>query len=341
MSASGELRRRTALVSAFGAALAAHGTAARAQPAASRPISLITFPGGFNWPIWVAQEKGFFAQHGVEVNITPTPSSAFQLTGLIDGRFDMAVTAVDNLIAYVEGQGEAAAQGRSDLVAVAGGDNGFLRLVTVPEVTSFADLRGKELSVDALTTGYAFVLRKLVELGGLRQEEVSYVRAGGVLQRFEALLEKRHAGTLLISPFEVIAQARGFRVLADAARMLGRYQGLVVVSRRDWAAAHRAEVVGYIRGTLAALAWLYTPENRAEAIALLRSKVPNMTEQVAEASYGVLLHPTDGFARRAGIDVEGIRTVLALRSQFGPGGRALDNPQKYLELRYYQEAMAG
>ncbi len=185
------------------------------------------------------------------------------------------------------------------------------------------------------------LLRKLVEAGGLRQDEVSYVRAGGVMQRFQALLEKRHAGTLLISPFEVLAEARGFRVLADAAGMLGRYQGLVGATRRDWAAANRAQVVGYIRGTADALAWLYEPSNRAEAIALLRRNVPAMNETVAEASYRVLLHPTNGFDRRAALDIEGIRTVLALRSQFGPAGTSLTDPMKYLDLGYYREALPG
>src|SRR5678810_276596 len=70
-------------------------------------VNLIVFPGGFNWPIWVAQEKGFFASNGIEVKVTPTPSSVFQLTNLIDGKFDIAMTAIDNLIAYREGQGEA------------------------------------------------------------------------------------------------------------------------------------------------------------------------------------------------------------------------------------------
>ncbi|WP_439595164.1 ABC transporter substrate-binding protein [Falsiroseomonas sp.] len=322
----------------LGAALAAPSLA-RAQTL--RPVSLITFPGGFNWPIWAAMEKGFFARHGVAVTLTPTPNSTFQLTNLIGGRFDMAVTAIDNVIAYSEGQGEAAVSGTPDLAVVMGGDNGFLKLVTVPEVRSFYDLRGKELSVDALTTGYAFVLRKLVEVGGLKQEDVSYVRAGGVMQRFQALLEKKHAGTLLISPFEVQAEAQGFRTLADAATMLGCYQGLVGATRRDWAAAHRAEVVGYIRGTIDALAWLYDPANRAEALALLRRNVPGMAEATAEASYRVLLHPSSGFEPRAAVDVEGIRTVLALRSQFGPPGPALTDPQKYLDMRYYREALPG
>src|SRR5437762_8006126 len=121
-------------------------------------VNLIVFPGGFNWPVWVAQERGFFAKNRLEVKVTPTPSSVFQLTNLIEGKFDIAMTAIDNLIAYREGQGEAKVDG-PDLIAFMGGDNGFLRLVAVPEVKTLADLRSKTVSVDARTTGYAFVLR--------------------------------------------------------------------------------------------------------------------------------------------------------------------------------------
>jgi ABC-type nitrate/sulfonate/bicarbonate transport system substrate-binding protein len=57
--------------------------------------------------IWVAQQKGYFLQNGIEVKLTNTPNSIFQLTGLIEGRFDIAMTAIDNVVAYMEGQGEA------------------------------------------------------------------------------------------------------------------------------------------------------------------------------------------------------------------------------------------
>src|SRR5438105_2616489 len=123
-------------------------------PAPPKTVNLIVFPGGFNWPIWVAQEKGLFATNKVAVKITPTPNSVFQLTNLIDGKFDIAMTAIDNLVAYDEGQGEAPVSTQPDLIAFMGGDSGFLSLVTVPEVKTYADLKGKELSVDARTTGY-------------------------------------------------------------------------------------------------------------------------------------------------------------------------------------------
>ena len=47
-------------------------------------LQVIVFPGAFNWPIWAAQDKGLFAREGLEVKLTPTPSSVFQLTSMID-----------------------------------------------------------------------------------------------------------------------------------------------------------------------------------------------------------------------------------------------------------------
>jgi ABC-type nitrate/sulfonate/bicarbonate transport system substrate-binding protein len=306
--------------------------------AQDKPIELIVFPGGFNWPIWVAQDKGLFAASHVAVKITPTPNSVFQLTNLIDGKFDIAMTAIDNLIAYDEGQGEAPVSGQPDLIAFMGGDNGFLSLVAVPEVKSYADLKGRELSVDARTTGYAFVLEKMLQKAGLKDSDYNLVKAGGVLQRFEALMEKKHAGTLLLSPFEVPAQARGFTVLGYAIDVLGRYQGLVGGTRRSWAKDHEAELVGFIRAYIAGVDWLYDDKNKVDAVAVLRKNLPNMPAELADKSYSILLDPKNGFQLKARIDVEGVRTVLALRSEYGEPKKTLSDPAKYYEPTYYEKA---
>jgi ABC-type nitrate/sulfonate/bicarbonate transport system substrate-binding protein len=323
------------LIAALAAGLCLLGGAARAQ---DKPIELIVFPGGFNWPIWVAQEKGFFAANHMAVKITPTPSSVFQLTNLIDGKFDLAMTAIDNLIAYDEGQGEAPTSAKPDLIAVMGGDNGFLSLVAVPEVKRYADLKGKQLSVDARTTGYAFVLEKMLQKAGLKDNDYELVKAGGVLQRFEALMEKKHAGTLLLSPFEVPAQAKGFTLLGYAIDVLGRYQGLVGATRRDWAKSHGAELTGYIRGYIAGVAWLYQMANKAEAVAILRKNLPAMSAELADKAYAILLDPKNGFQRQARIDVEGVRTVLALRSEYGEPKKTLTDPAKYYDATWYDKA---
>jgi ABC-type nitrate/sulfonate/bicarbonate transport system substrate-binding protein len=303
-----------------------------------KSVNVIVFPGGFNWPIWVAQEKGLFAQNGIEVAITLTPNSVFQLTGLIEGKFDIAMTGIDNLIAYREGQGEVQVDG-PDLFAFMGSDTAFLRLVTVPEVKTIAELRGKVVSVDARTTGFAFVLLEILERGGLKEPDYSIEKAGGVLQRFEALMDKKHDGTLLMTPFEVRAEAKGFNRLADALDVLKRYQGLVGGARKRWADANRDTVVGYIRAWSDAVDWLYDPANMAEALAIFAQHVPGAEPDVAQAAYRILLGPEEGFQKKAKIDLEGVRTVLQLRSKYGAPQKTLTDPGKYYDPSFHEAAM--
>jgi ABC-type nitrate/sulfonate/bicarbonate transport system substrate-binding protein len=301
-------------------------------------LEVIVFAGGFNWPIWVAQEKGFFRENGVEINVTLTPGSVYQLVNLIEGKFDIAITAIDNVIAYREGQGEDPKPG-PDLIAVMGCDQGFLKLVTVPEVKSIADLRGKTVSVDARTTGYAFVLFEILDRNGLREPDYKVERAGGVLQRFQALMEKKHDGTLLLSPFEVQAEARGFNTLASASQVLGPYQGLVAGVRRSWAERNREAVIGYIRAYARAVEWLYDPGNKSEAIALFQKNLPNMPAEGVETSYRLLLDPQTGFQRRAAISLDGVSRVLSLRSKWAEPKKALGPPSTYYDPTFYNAAM--
>ena len=327
------MRRR--LLTELGLAAACGLWAPSAKARDLSVIRVVVFPGGFNWPIWVAQERGFFVAEGLDVQVTPTPNSVFQLSGLIEGTFDLAHTAFDNIVAYDEGQGEAQVTGSPDLVAVMGGDNGFLRLVTIPEIASYADLKDRELSVDALTTGYAFVLRYLLERGGLGIGDYKLVRAGGALQRFESLMEKKQAGTLLLSPFEVIAEDKGFHLLNNAIDVLENYQGVVGAARRSWARSHAEEVQGYIKAYVAALDWLYAPENKTEAIAIFRRNLPNMAAGLVARSYDILLDRSRGFAPKAKIGQAGVETVLSLRTRFGEPHRTLDDPASYLDESFY------
>lgn len=305
--------------------------------ASLEPISAIVFPGGFNWPIWIAQEKGYFADGGIEVAITPTPNSVFQLTNLIEGKFDIAHTAIDNVVAYMEGQGEAEVSTKPDLVAFMGGDNGFLALVTQPDIKSYADLKGKTLSVDAMTTGYAFVLFDLLKRNGLTPGDYALERAGGALERWQALQQKKHAGTMLVTPFDIMAKAMGLNVLQHAIEVYGHYQGVVGATRRGWAKSNGKKLEAYVRAYVAALAFLYDPRNRAESIALLRKHLPQMPEAVAAQCYTTMLAPK-GFSPTAEIDLAGVRKVLELRSEYGRPAKTLTDPSRYYDPQHYDAA---
>lgn len=314
----------------------------RSEAQTPRTLEVILFPSVISeWPFWVGDAQGYFAKNGIAVHITKTPGSVFQMTNLIAGKFDIGMTAIDNVIAYDEGQGEAPVAGKPDLFAFVGGDSGFLYLGALPEIKTFQDLKGKELSVDARTTGYAFVLEKMLQKNGLKRTDYTLVTVGGTLQRYQALLERKQAATLLNTPFDLFAADKGFTVLGAAAPVLGHYHAAVGATRRAWAKQHRRELVNFIRGYVASGEWLRDPSHKAEAIALAMKNTPNLAPALAERIYGRILDPKTGFFPKSTIDMQGVKTVLALRSEYAEPKKKLTDPARYIDLSYYKAAMKG
>jgi ABC-type nitrate/sulfonate/bicarbonate transport system substrate-binding protein len=304
-------------------------------------LGVNVFPAGFVWPLWVGQDKGLFAEQGLDIELIATVNSIDQMTGLIDGGFDIAMTAIDNVIAYMEGQGEAPTRTKPDIVGVMGSSSGFLSLIVAPHIRSFEDLKGTTLSVDAMTTGYAFTLRRMLAIRGLAEDDYRLVKVGGMKQRYEALIRNEQAGTLMVPPFTLMARDQGFNELATALGVLKHFQGGVAAARRDWLAAHPDEIVGFIRGNLAALRWLYDPANKPEALEIFAAHMSNASPRAAEQSYAVLLDPVNGFPRRADVDLEGVRTVIDIRRTYAQPRRPLADPQAYYDPRYHARALEG
>jgi ABC-type nitrate/sulfonate/bicarbonate transport system substrate-binding protein len=300
-------------------------------------MRIIAFDGGWNLPLWAGRRQGFFEANGVDIALEFTPNSGALVAGLAAGRYDLALAGLENFVAYQAGQGEAQIQGEADFVAVMGGDSGFLSVVAAPDVTRLDELRGRTLSVDAMTTGFAFVLRELLGRAGIGDTEVEFVRAGGTPNRYRDLIAGKHAATLLRTPFELLARARGCHVLATAAA-LGPYQGSVAAVRRDWARANEAALVGFIRAYRAALDWLYDRAHRAIAAALLVAHMRDMTPALAAESCDLLLAEPGGLVRDAGIDWKGVETVLALRSKYGTPHKDLAGPARYIDTSYWDRA---
>jgi ABC-type nitrate/sulfonate/bicarbonate transport system substrate-binding protein len=130
---------------------------------AQTPLRVMSFPGGANLPLWVAEDRGLFAQERLAVSISPAPNSVALFQSLDTGQQDIALAAFDNVVAYQEGQGEVALATVPDFFAFMGVTRGTVRLVVSPRVMGYADLRGKTLAVDAVTTGYSLVLTLSVD----------------------------------------------------------------------------------------------------------------------------------------------------------------------------------
>ena len=86
--------------------------------------------------------------------------------------------------------------------------------------------------------------------------------------------------------------------------------------------------------------WLYDRSNRDIVEALLVANIRDMTPALAKRSYDLLLADKGGVTRDVALDMDGIRTVLELRSKYGAPKKTLTDPMKYVDLSYYEKAFA-
>jgi ABC-type nitrate/sulfonate/bicarbonate transport system substrate-binding protein len=308
---------------------------------AQTPLRVISFPGGANLPLWVAEDKGLFAREQLALKVSPAANSVELIQSLIKNDEDIAIAAFDNVVAYQEGQGEVQLPTTPDFFAFMGFSQGSVRLVVGPDIEGYGDLRGKTLAVDAVATGYSLVLRKLLQLGGLKEGDYRLESVGGTAARAQALMENKYSGTILTTPLEIAPESLGFRRLANAVDVLGPYQTIVGMARRSWAQDHRDALVSFVRASTQAIDWLFDPKNRAEAVAIYRQHLPNVPEDAAKQHVNALLGEREGFTRGGALDSEGMMTVLRIRSELGLPRKMLTDPARYVDERYQRAAKSN
>jgi ABC-type nitrate/sulfonate/bicarbonate transport system substrate-binding protein len=306
-------------------------------------VRIISFPGTGNTPIFIGKEKGLFEKHGVEVALETTPSSMYQAQKLVAGEFDMACTAMDNVIAYQENAGEAELSAEPDLFIIASATQIEVSFVVAPEIESYEDVKSKKLALDALSTGFAFALYRMLDHAGLTSDDYEMVSVGSTPSRWEAVQKGEYAGTLLIEPFTGMARGQGYRVLGSTLEeaVFGHYPGQVFTASRAWAAQHGDAISGFLRGWLDAVDWIKDEANTEEAGSILAANMPQMNPKAIPIAVQKLRDPKTGLVPMAKFDATGLDTVLSLRSQYGPHDAPLTDPGKYVDLSYYDAAIKG
>jgi ABC-type nitrate/sulfonate/bicarbonate transport system substrate-binding protein len=151
-------------------------------------------------------------------------------------------------------------------------------------------------------------------------------------------MENKFAGTILTTPLEIAPESRGYRRLANAVDVLGPYQTIVGMARRSWARDNRDALVRFIGAATEAIDWLFDPKNRAEAVEIYRKHLPNVPEEAALLHLDTLLGEHEGFTRGGALDLQGMMTVLRIRSEFGLPRKKLTDPARYIDERYRKAA---
>ncbi len=315
------------------AAFACVAATASAQ-AQRRPLAVSSFPNAKALPLWAGDENGIFERFGLQLSIDLTPSSAAQREKLVDGRIDIAQSAVDNALQLVvEGH---------DVVIVMGGESGMNDFMVQADVQGYADFRGRSLVVDAPNTAYALQARKLLASAGLNAGEHYQIKPiGNAGMRFKAMVEdKSNAGAVMNPPFSAEAELRGMKSLGRLTDLLGPYQAGGAFLLRDWANKHPERLESYIKAYVASLRWTVDPANKSKAIEILTRKL-QLSSSVAQAAYAQLADPGFGFTPEAKLNATGLDNMLATRAQTEGKSARLDNRASYIDESFYLRALAA
>jgi len=320
------------MMAILAAALVASTTGVSQAHAEDR-LRVNVFPGPQHVALYVAQEKGLFAKRGLAVEIQFTPNAKAQREALANGSIDIAQSAVDNAVAMVEDM-------KKDVIIVAGGGNGMLNLFVRPEIKSYDAIRGKTVVVDSPDTAYALVLYKMLALKGIKKSEYGVFQGGDCMRRLNGIRnDPNNVAVLLNFPCNILAEREGYPDWGSAADALGAYQADGIWVMRDWARQHPETMVNYIETIIEGLRWASRPENKAETAAIV-AKILKVAPDVAEKSVEGAVGPHGGLDKDAAINMAGFRTLLSLRAEM-IGGSVDLRPEKYLDLSYYDRALAA
>jgi ABC-type nitrate/sulfonate/bicarbonate transport system substrate-binding protein len=289
-------------------------------------IRVCTFSGASSLPLVVAQEQGLFAAAGLDVDLVETRSSDELMGGLVDGTFAIVHAAPDNFVAWRDRMG-------APIVAWIGGASGPLALVARPGIGSVAELRGRSIAVDAPSSGFVSVLRKILRGAGVSPDEVTLDPIGATHLRAAALREGRTDATMLTLPWSAAAIREGLPVLADGRAVLPRLQGGTGGSLESWLGSEPESADTYLRALVAALTWLQLPAN-LEAARELVARRYGVDAELAEDVRAAFTDPRAGWPPSALVDAAGIAAVCELRAENGQP--PLHPPATYVSLEPYR-----
>jgi len=252
-----------------------------------------------------AESCGFIARHDVAVAGVATRSSDQQFEALCNGTSDVAVTAMDNVIVWNRRNGG----GDFRIVAQVEADTGNT-LMCRPGIGDISDLAGTRLLVDSAENGFVVALRALLADAGVEFNDCKVIRAGGVRERFDAMLAGEGDATLLGPPFTELGQKRGLGILARVSAAYPAFPGQGIVVRGKFLRDHGETLQRWLCAL--ELGRRYCHQAPAEVASQMRAGgVPAASAELMASFVGKSLETS-----RAGVDL-----LIAQRLRLGlPGG---------------------
>jgi len=188
-------------------------------------------------PLYYGQEKGFFAQEGLDLQVLVV-RGIVGVSSLMSGEIDVTCHAGSGF--------SAALRGVPVKVISVTRDRPIHELIVGAAINQPAEMKGKSIAVGSLDGTAAIMTRRILQAKGLdAQKDVSFLSMD-TPARLQSLLSGRVAGAMMTPPAVYLALDQGYKVFGRG-RDYMRYLQTGVVSTDSHIKQKRERLVRFLR----------------------------------------------------------------------------------------------
>jgi len=232
-------------------------------------------------PLWVAEDKGYFDNHGVDVELKVMHLDKGMRVALRNGDIDVAASPTNGLILEVNRGIEHKAFLILDTSLQADA------ILAGPAIGDIIDLRGKAIAYETGTTSDLLLGYALKVNGMLLADIVAMPTAAS--EAGPALAAGEVEAAVTYEPYisATLAENNTIKIVYSAAHKPGLISD-VLASTPDWIETHPDEVRGIIRAWDDAVKFIR--ENRDEGLRIVADAIDRPTEAIEPAFSGLRLY---------------------------------------------------
>ena len=230
-----------------------------------------------NGSIWVAEDKGLFKKHGIDVEVI--------VVGGGGARVVSSLVAGDLHFSVGGGEGSVRSQlrGADTVIAASSLSKGLQRIMARPEIKNYQDLKGRRIGITQYGSAAHLVLLLMLKKWNMRTDQVQILQVGSSPAMLASLDKGGIDAAVLTLPTFFVAEDRGYRTVGDPITMDIYYLQNTLESTRGFLRKNRDGSLRFMRGYIEGIA--YFKKNKSESLDVMRKKLRIQSEQERDNRY--------------------------------------------------------
>ncbi|HVO92470.1 MAG TPA: ABC transporter substrate-binding protein [Terriglobales bacterium] len=260
--------------------------------------------------LWVAEERGLFAKHGIEPRLILIRGGSTLVASLLTGEIQAAFTSGVSVLG-------AAAQGVDVRMLTSISSRVGWRLMASPAIKQAADLRGKRFGVQSIVgSTWMYAMLALEQLGlEPKRDSISFLPIGDPVVIAQALEAGRIDAAVLDPALARRLRSKGFLQLIDLATTTATFPGLGLGVTRDYLERDAETIEKLVTGLTEGLIFVQRPVNKLAVVKILTKHLRLNDTQAAEEGYQDHLLTLN---RKPYPSLDGLRNAQRLMAQQNP-----------------------